>query len=112
MRLSKVVGKSLGLNEGAHPVDTGERQVGPELHEKLNWSPDGEEPHHNGWLKVDDVYYILVDGAYVRDHIYIDYVEGGHYYRYSFIPKDEVWLEDEMSRLDTISTAVHAGSRN
>jgi hypothetical protein len=38
-----------------------------------------------------DVY--VVDGMYVRDHLYVDYVEGGHGYVYDWIPKDEIWVE-------------------
>ena len=35
----------------------------------------------------------LVNGGFVRDHFDVDYVLGGHGYVYSFIPKNEIWVE-------------------
>jgi hypothetical protein len=73
----------------------------------IKWSPPEEEPHHAEWLQVYDVSYILVDGPFVRDNVHVDFVEGGHYYRYAFIPENEIWIEDDMTRLDQVTTAVH-----
>lgn len=39
-----------------------------------------------------------VDARLVRDLYKVDYVEGGHGYVYDFIPKDEIWIEDEIKR--------------
>jgi hypothetical protein len=38
----------------------------------------------------------LVDGKAVRDLAYVDFTLGGHGYRYRFIPKREIWLDDAM----------------
>lgn len=38
----------------------------------------------------------VVDGRMVRDHAYIDFTLGGHGYRYRFIPKSEIWLDDAV----------------
>ena len=35
----------------------------------------------------------LVNGEIVRDLFKTDYVEGGHYYVYDWIPKEEIWIE-------------------
>jgi len=35
----------------------------------------------------------LVNGEVVRDLYKTDYVEGGHYYVYDWIPKEEIWIE-------------------
>jgi hypothetical protein len=38
----------------------------------------------------------LVDGRHVRDHAYVDFTLGGHGYRYRFIPRSEIWLDDAV----------------
>jgi hypothetical protein len=39
----------------------------------------------------------IVDGELVRDLFFIDYTEGGHDKVYRFIPKAEVWLDDDLT---------------
>lgn len=81
----------------------------------IEWSPDHEEPRLNAWLDVkcdtpdgeEKVSYMYVDGAYVRDHVFVDFVEGGHFYRYGWIPEDQIWIEDILSVLDQVCTGVH-----
>jgi hypothetical protein len=72
-----------------------------------NFSPEGEEPKINHWLSCGDMFACFVDGAMVRDKIHIDYVEGGHFLRYGWIPEDQIWIEDILSRLDQCSTVIH-----
>lgn len=39
----------------------------------------------------------LVNGELVRDVLYVDFTEGGHDKIYSFIPADEIWIDDDLS---------------
>lgn len=39
----------------------------------------------------------IVDGPRVRQHLDGDFTFAGHGYKYSFIPKDEIWLDSAMS---------------
>lgn len=39
----------------------------------------------------------IVSGELVRDIFMIDFTEGGHDRVYSFIPKNEVWIDDDLS---------------
>ena len=80
----------------------------------IDWSGSDEEPRINCWMDVDTgpdgterISYMLIDGAFTRDHIFIDYVEGGHFYRYNWIPEDQIWIEDEMSIMDRVCTGIH-----
>jgi len=43
----------------------------------------------------------IVSGEIVRDLFFIDFTEGGHGYVYDFVPKDEVWIDDDID-LDEI----------
>ena len=82
---------------------------------KIEWSPDGEEPRLHCWLDVtcetpggeETVSFMFCDGAYVRDHLFVDYVEGGHFYRYGWMPENHIWIEDIMSLMDRVCTGVH-----
>lgn len=38
----------------------------------------------------------IVNGRLVRSKYFIDFVEGGHFYVYPWVPKDEVWLDDDL----------------
>jgi hypothetical protein len=83
--------------------------------DEVNYAPADTEPKLNCWIDVEGetpdgpemISYMFVDGAYVRDHVFVDYVEGGHFYRYGWIPEAQVWLEDEMSLVDRLCTGVH-----
>lgn len=49
----------------------------------------------------------LVNGRTVRDLFFIDFTEGGHGYVYNFIPKNEVWVDDDMSVREFKPVLVH-----
>ncbi len=52
----------------------------------------------------------VVDGKYVRDHCgleAIDFIYGGHGYVYSFIPKDEIWIEKMFHPHEQALWVVH-----
>ncbi len=38
----------------------------------------------------------IVSGEVVRDMFFLDFTEGGHGYVYDFVPKDEVWIDDDI----------------
>jgi hypothetical protein len=46
----------------------------------------------------DSIKIFIVDGAYVRDNYDADFLLGGHYVVYKFIPENEIWIEaaDDM----------------
>ena len=58
----------------------------------------------------DGVEVFVVDGNYVRSHgtlEHTDYVEGGHHYRYKWIPENEIWIEQEPVDSDTDANLRH-----
>lgn len=44
----------------------------------------------------DDISVWVVDGKLVRALFYIDFTEGGHYLVYPFVPKKEIWLDNDL----------------
>lgn len=49
----------------------------------------------------------LVDGCYIRQYIYPDFVYGGNDRRYLFIPKKEIWIDSEVSAKEIEFTILH-----
>jgi hypothetical protein len=39
----------------------------------------------------------VVDGQYVRNNYNVDFTEGGHHYRFDFIPENEIWLDLDVN---------------
>jgi hypothetical protein len=48
--------------------------------------------------KIGDIAVWLVNGKKIRDDCYIDFTEGGHDLVYDWIPKNEIWLDDDISK--------------
>lgn len=44
----------------------------------------------------DNISVWIVDGKLVRALFYIDFTEGGHYLVYPFVPKKEIWLDNDL----------------
>lgn len=49
----------------------------------------------------------VVDGELVRDIFFLDFTEGGHHYRYRFIPQKEVWIDDDISPRERKYVLLH-----
>jgi hypothetical protein len=58
--------------------------------------------HYSGKI---DVW--LVNGESVRDKYYIDFTEGGHDLVYHFIPRREVWIDDDLSPKERKFVLLH-----
>jgi hypothetical protein len=39
----------------------------------------------------------LVNGLLVRKDYFVDFTEGGNGARYKFVPKNEIWIDDDLS---------------
>lgn len=49
----------------------------------------------------------LVRGELVRDFCFDDYTEGGHDKVYTFVPKDEVWIDDDLNEEERAFVLLH-----
>lgn len=49
----------------------------------------------------------LVDGSFIRDNVDIEYTEGGNHGRYSWVPENEIWLENSHNSMDVSACALH-----
>jgi hypothetical protein len=60
-----------------------------------------------GEIKPDKCKIFIINGEFVRNNIDVNFVEGGHHYRYNYIAEDEIWIEDTGSSVDTAFNAAH-----
>lgn len=58
------------------------------------------------WKIVDGFSVFIVDGRAVRN-IYVNFTEGGHHWRYKFVPEDEIWLDDDLLPEEREPVLVH-----
>jgi hypothetical protein len=49
----------------------------------------------------------IVDGELVRSAIYINFTEGGHDKVYPFVPENEIWIDDDLSRDEMKFVLLH-----
>ena len=49
----------------------------------------------------------IVDGELVRDLFLIDFTEGGHHFVYHFVPRDEVWLDNDLTSKERPFVLLH-----
>lgn len=49
----------------------------------------------------------IVDGRLVRDMYKTDFVLGGHGYVYSWIPNNEIWIDDQTDEVDIPFVLIH-----
>lgn len=84
-----------------HPEHYDEKAFRKVYKEKLNV----KSPMLNKLIENCKVY--LVDGVYVRNHYKTDFVDGGHGYVYDFVPKEEIWVEEEVPTKERILVLLH-----
>jgi len=44
----------------------------------------------------------IVDGNYIRNHIDVEFTNSGLNYRFPFIPKDELWIDEQFGDKDEV----------
>ena len=49
----------------------------------------------------------VVDGRLIRSSFYIDFTEGGHDFVYKFVPKREVWIDDDLMEKERPYVLLH-----
>lgn len=58
-----------------------------------------------GRLGRDEVW--IVDGRGVRDHFDCNFTHGGHHWRYRFIPRRHIWIDDAVATRELTVTVAH-----
>ena len=64
-------------------------------------------PREKVWGVAAGLCVYLVNGPAIRKDIDIDFTEGGHNCRYGYIPRNEVWIENEESEEERRFLLLH-----
>jgi hypothetical protein len=49
----------------------------------------------------------LVDGKLIRDHVFIDFTEGGNSHAYKWMPPNEIWLDTDVDESERNFVKLH-----
>lgn len=69
---------------------------------KLKFNPRVKKLQKIGGIQV-----WLVDGVVIRKHFDVDFVFGGHGYRYLYVPINEIWIDNGVDQKDIYPTVLH-----
>jgi hypothetical protein len=70
--------------------------------------PDAKSVHDHLWKKLENgVSVWIVKGRLVRSVYNIDFTEGGHDHVYEFVPKNEVWIDDDIEEPERGYVLLH-----
>lgn len=61
-------------------------------------------------IRKGNVHIYAINGTFVRNKHYQDFTQGGHYWvstDYHFIPKNEIWIDDNLNEIDRDATILH-----
>lgn len=50
---------------------------------------------------------MAVDGTYVRNHHDSDFSQGGNGFRYRFVPRGELWIDDAIPKVEWPYIGLH-----
>lgn len=70
--------------------------------------PDPTKVHLQLWKKLETgVSVWIVDGRLVRSVFDIDFTEGGHDHVYEFVPRNEVWIDNDLEEIERPYVLLH-----
>lgn len=70
--------------------------------------PQNSEIHIRILRKIkNNVVVWLINGRLVRNALDIDFTEGGHEYVYDYVPKDEVWIDNDLKMHEMDFVLLH-----
>jgi hypothetical protein len=65
------------------------------INEEVNMVEKLKPPYVRKYSSRDNIQIWLVDGEYVRKNIDEEFTNFGQHYRFSYIPMDEFWIDQE-----------------
>ena len=97
--------------ERADTLEASERKKYSRPLADLNGKTLGEKPpkdlYREKIYQADNLAVWVVNGELVRDLYFIDFTEGGHEFVYDFVPKGEVWIDDDLNPDERYFVLLH-----
>ena len=76
-------------------------------HLEPNHPPPQQQVHQRLWYQLNKIKVWIVDGFFVRTIFHIDFTAGGHDQVYQFIPKNEIWIDDDIIQAERPFVLLH-----
>jgi hypothetical protein len=113
--MNRLMAEGISHKEAVRRTDIfemGEREKSKHLKEKIKLKEYPEKllnSIHTQFLKEysKNVKVWIVNGEEVRGLFFVDFTQGGHGYVYPFIPKDEVWIDDDLDKAEIKLVLLH-----
>jgi hypothetical protein len=96
--------------EAADKAEMAERKKAGDIRKltKEGSLPDPKKVHLQLWKKLESgVSVWIIDGRLVRSAFDIDFTEGGHDHVNEFVPKDEVWIDNDLDEAERPYVLLH-----
>ncbi|MCX6007581.1 MAG: hypothetical protein NTZ34_10060 [Chloroflexi bacterium] len=110
----RLMAKGMSYNDAlvkGDAVERKERRLAGDIKRMTNNGqnlPDAKSVHDHLWKKLENgVSVWIVKGRLVRSVYNIDFTEGGHDHVYEFVPKNEVWIDDDIEESERGYVLLH-----
>ena len=110
----RLMAKGMSYNDAlvkGDAVERKERKLAGDIKRMTNNGqnlPDAKSVHDHLWKKLENgVSVWIVKGRLVRSVYNIDFTEGGHDHVYEFVPKNEVWIDDDIEESERGYVLLH-----
>jgi hypothetical protein len=109
----KLMVKGVGYDkalEAADKAEMAERKKSGDVRKltKGGKLPDPRKVHERLWKSLESgVHVWIVNGRLVRSVFDDDFTEGGHDYVYEFVPRNEVWIDNDLEEVERPYVLLH-----
>jgi hypothetical protein len=103
--VSHLLAEMAAIKEGKTFSDA--YNIGTNVQQQLRMAEKPRPLDKKLWKKIDGLSIFIVRGDVVRDKYNINFTEGGHDLIYKWIPKNEVWLDDDLSLEERSKVLLH-----
>jgi len=108
IKSGKTYKQAVELGEQAEKHERAKSMLAKKAHKKLKIGESLAKFLYKKQLKINsEIKFHIVNGELVRDEFFIDFTEGGHDKVYHFIPKGEIWIDDDVSKKEISFVLLH-----
>lgn len=93
--------------EAYHKAEKMDKKLREDITKTISDKKSKKDIYVKEYCKIGDITVWLVDAELVRDWFKVDYMEGGHFYVYKWIPKDEIWIENGLINSEIPYILIH-----
>ncbi len=106
IRKGKTYRQAIEIGDKAERHEREKSKLAKKAHKKLKKSLS--KILYKKQIKIDSPIKVsIINGELVRDEFFLDFTEGGHDKVYHFIPKGEIWIDDDIEKKEIKFILLH-----